>query len=674
MVPNTSEVRGILRTTEPSELVETLVSRPVVFFAGSGISRPYPSCLPMANEIVKLTLGVVAPSSVGHEEQEQLFTCMLPELLFETIANCLPDTVHEAERSKRVDELRNTSLSPWSVLDIHPLEPNSSHYLLVLLANKWRLPILTTNYDRLLEIAAARLGFSALVCYEGGTLDPVWQSADYSDAVAIWKLHGHIEDLQVSATVRATSRKRKELLNELRKLFENQTACLIGYSGRDLDLFPEIAQFSFPGDEGSFWVQRQEPAQQHGIHLAYKKFKLVQLDSQELAARYVCRADEVSANTVPRLLRESVEGAQRLSSGDPEQLRDQAVHERLSKGKGCFRKLEELCTGESTRLLLWANLHQAMGQYLKCHFHALRFSAVTSDEVLPRLRWRGFMLLAGACHGLSLYKQQELACEKAREIARRHGLTCLEAVSLAFLLSALIVQNLPVLGHSDVRQALKRSSAWIAAARIYFGLHALSRLVAPVPSSTRTPPDPDLIDAWAAYLDRYLTVLGRMSQLPLLGLLVSKKLSRLRKHAEEFSEVLGLPGLKATALQYTRALELQFLTTAVGHELSKPTEQIIAELLGDRLRLAQINLERGNSILAGHHTEKAFECFDLARELSESLGNPYTELKSWVGIWKCGREVRLDRLEMCFDGVEGQAFRQLRDWMIRLTSSPVESR
>jgi hypothetical protein len=163
------------------------------------------------------------------------------ERLFEILLNA-------AEYDVPLEESRQLIVNPWLVLDGRHLEHcglvrprfTIGHCLVVYFAWKGGLPIVTTNFDVLLEEAAEALGLEPLV--EAGSDAQQWtERARPADGVVVWKPHGTIGRPEtVRATIERTGLLRPQVARRLEQTFRSRTTLVTGYSGLDLDVFPAL--------------------------------------------------------------------------------------------------------------------------------------------------------------------------------------------------------------------------------------------------------------------------------------------------------------------------------------------------------------------------------------------------------------------------------------------------
>jgi hypothetical protein len=161
---------------------------------------------------------------------------MLPEFVYGTTERYFNESVYEVWRVVGI------SSTPW-------LRPGAGHLLVTHIAAERRTPILTTNFDILLELAAEALGLRPVtsVALPGQPFEPVFAAS--SDEVAIWKLHGTADNpSSVFSNVRSIAAPKRDVARAAAATLQQPSRRLvvIGYSGSDLDIFPNLATQSLP--------------------------------------------------------------------------------------------------------------------------------------------------------------------------------------------------------------------------------------------------------------------------------------------------------------------------------------------------------------------------------------------------------------------------------------------
>lgn len=232
------------------KFVDITLKNKILFFAGSGISLDYPTFLPSAKQMLKdITLPITAPST--YKEKELNFKSLvnsLPELYYESIIDIVEPESSSPE-TKRIWEVLKFGQTREE-LEEYDLGPNLGHIILVYLAWRNNLPLITVNYDLMFELAAKKIGLEPKPCYPGKSGG--FERASSKKEVSIWKLHGSVENIDsIRTSLYTITRADRSIIEQLRRLFEKHRSCLVGYSGRDIDIFPFIVSFDLPP---SFWL------------------------------------------------------------------------------------------------------------------------------------------------------------------------------------------------------------------------------------------------------------------------------------------------------------------------------------------------------------------------------------------------------------------------------------
>ncbi|NTW89268.1 MAG: hypothetical protein HGB26_09210, partial [Desulfobulbaceae bacterium] len=212
---------------------ELLNGASLFFFAWSGIS--YASGIPSAYTFLKTATSAIFP---GLSDKElEILSGVQPEIFYESLLAYVPSEV---------------ALQPWMALHPNvasrfgsPPKPNLVHFELVRYSSTNSIPIFTTNFDTLFEDAAAILGLHCTV------LLPDALPKFPSTGATICKLHGSISDNcgrpsidNLYTTMSAITRSNNTWIEALTRLMDRKHICFVGYSGRDLDLFPFIESYT----------------------------------------------------------------------------------------------------------------------------------------------------------------------------------------------------------------------------------------------------------------------------------------------------------------------------------------------------------------------------------------------------------------------------------------------
>lgn len=201
-------------------------SRKLIFLVGAGISAAPPANLDMGTALVERTIQHHLPSDIASMLLNlNIHERIQPEVFFQELA---------AFRGA-------AALNELAALRTEKARPTVAHYVLCLLAEACWKPLLTVNFDSLLERAADDLGLPfASRDLTNGFRPP-------RERLEIWHLHGVLDPgrdqaTPLSATLRRTTAPNREFLAWVRE--EDCTLALIAYSGRDLDIYPWLREVS----------------------------------------------------------------------------------------------------------------------------------------------------------------------------------------------------------------------------------------------------------------------------------------------------------------------------------------------------------------------------------------------------------------------------------------------
>lgn len=244
------EIKALPNDNFVSEIATYLPDQ-IVILVGSGISKPPPSGLPVGKNLKKEILSLF-------EEIE----------LFKKLSNPLQNNLKTALRggvlqfSKNKDNLEIYGLPFEGLLDIYDelfpyasdiqnylkynlqtIDSNWIHYFLAssFLHKPPIIPvIITTNYDTLIENAVPSSQWEGIKIY----LEKQFKSWKKERPI-YFKVHGTLEDIN---SVIATLSAERELVSWKKQFFRDLTngkvLLILGYSGFDFDVCPEILRAS----------------------------------------------------------------------------------------------------------------------------------------------------------------------------------------------------------------------------------------------------------------------------------------------------------------------------------------------------------------------------------------------------------------------------------------------
>jgi hypothetical protein len=654
---------GSLLCKPLSTLIERCVKvspdSPLVFFVGSGISTISPSALPSAGEMIAETVEAVAPAHIEGEEKKHLVTEALPEIYYELLA----------------DVVGNNAIEVWEALRFwkdHPalcglgLGPNSGHLLLVYLAWLGKVPIITTNFDTLLEEAATKLQLTPVTSIPGDSRG--YCQANAQDQVAIWKIHGSVDDLtSIQTTLRTITAADWGKLSQIREQFERDGAdvCLIGYSGRDIDLFPFIADW--PLSKRLFWVNKSGFSPDHMIHQQPSRFIAVIGLIEDWAKGVIERLEgrDVRIEILKQNLEHRVRGQDELTVKN--------VYKKVLR-EHIHHVLDPLLPSDDPkRLLIHALALRSVGENKRSWSYADRFvSEAKVRSVEPRLLCRGLLLQASLAHELSHYEDSQYFAETAQQVAKNNGLKAIEAEAIMAADEALRMQHLPRLGFRDWIHFL-RLPAW----GVFFSfiIHALT-LRAKVRQSQEL--EHDIARARFIYIE-HLIRLGAIVQAALLRLfplpfVVRFAMKRWWHPIELRSYELGYAHGIANARKYAERLEIAPRTSLIISAgmlyglLSARTGSAIGhrdrgEHLAEEARRAKTDKKRTEP------QQQAIREFELGYQEAMTAGNASLALKILIDRRHLQKDFRANRAEVeaLLNDIQGAGYRRLAadllDWL-----------
>ncbi|MBS1870140.1 MAG: hypothetical protein JSS99_10775 [Actinobacteria bacterium] len=632
-----------LRHAPLDQLVERCATAgphaPVAFLVGSGASIPAPALLPSAAAIVGATASAFAPAPRDAadrlaiaRETRRLGHWGLPEIYYETLMDVVGQDVVEV----------------WSVLDLwrrdarlarFGLGPSAVHRALALVAARSGMPLATTNFDLLLEEAARELGLSPDVI----------------------KLHGSVDEPEtIRTTLRTITVTDDAALGRLASRFRDPraTVCLIGYSGRDLDLFPHICNW---GLRDAWWLDLAFD-DKHAIHRWPQGFRAVRADASAWADAVLARLSapppppraplDVAAarTTYAELLTERTRAvAQRLLA--PDDPRRRLVHALALYGTGSNR--------EAARNL-----------------RLLREDRAQLERLPAWLQARALLLGAQLAHEFARYADSAQDARAARAATRGRGRRHPPTTVAARLheLEAERVARLPRLPVGGAAQ-LRSPAQWLLTIR--FALGALTPLRhrwlrRAVFGGHTAQLDGSEIRATFEYVE-HLVRLGAIVQ-GALETLLRRRLLRLLlpwwRWVDARSRVAGYAAGVANAAKYRERIEApQRSPLGAGHLFAMFPSHTGGSLAhrdaGERLLLqAQHAAEPRRSELR----REAFAAFWSARAEARRAGDPSLVLKAMVGMALARDDVRFPAAEVdaLLAEIQSPAYSRARDALVAL--------
>lgn len=647
-----------------TSFVEEALSAPILFFVGSGISIPFPSCLPSAWKMIDLTLKIVAPKDLPAQEVEAICNA-LPEMFYEGLYQIVGEV----------------AIEPWKIITFgeispnlftYPIKPNTGHLSIAYLSWRNSLPIITTNFDLFFEGAAKHLGLNPVVSVP--SKEGTWRLANRgSSEVAIWKVHGSVDRIEsICTTLQRISQLNFPLISGLRELFTKHRACLLGYSGRDIDLFPFMSQFDFP-QKAAFWICKSF-GKDHGIHSCPEKFIGIKGGS-ELLAQYLI--NKINDNSEPaRKLKKALNEEKKYYKNDEHiSIRDKNLRTLLSRGEEFIKeRLEPFFKGpkDSNRLLVYgislANVQkfELAAGYLKKYLEKIDSAKNPSDFV------RASLVLSSCYHNLSKYEQAENVAVKSLKVCQEFDLKEEKAESLAQRDEALRMQHLPNLKFKDWIHFFQVDSIVV----LFRFIIDLFRIKSILSNPKNVNQNPKQIRLWHIYLEhciRLLAIIQRGLNVIFGKYVMTLPLAWAWTEIYNQSYNVGYAAGIANAIKYCDRLtdksSMQSDTKkAFGQEIVSSRQ--VYELISHRNGLALIARDRGDYYLGNGVKEKAAKMYKMCIDLSKRDKNLSLELKGYLGLQRCGEKVDLKRIKYLLDEIEGTGYKRIKESLLNYLTNP----
>jgi len=637
-----------------NSVVSQAVSSPTLFLVGSGISISAPACLPSARDMINLTLESLAPPDATAPEKDAICDA-LPELFYQGLFSLVG----------------RAAVEPWTVLTLHSREPDAfphrisptaAHLLIVYLSWKHNLPIITTNFDTFFESAARLLGLQAVVSVPSGHEAYEYAEPNSTD-IAIWKVHGSADNPDsICTTLQQISTLNPALIWELQRLFGAYPACLLGYSGRDIDLFPFVASFTFPQNGRAFWLCREFQGN-HGIYARPEKFIGVLADAQDFARRAV---PEITDHTQSaRALREYLDRQQTSIADKAEQFRTENLGVYLGRGSNLVR--QKLCplldgTGAPDRLLLHAVSLANVQSFSWAARHAHRYISAAGENANPRLLAKAWVLLSSCYHNLSKYEQSEQAAWRAYEISRAHGFTEEAIHAMASVDEAMRMQlypNLPV----TQRWTVPRVKYAVLLFRFFLDVLRIQRLIRHSGSEDNRFLRDSLRHVALEHRIRLCAMLQRAVRSLGGETLAARLLERQWEWIRQESYRAGYAAGIANALRYRDRVGRRPPARPARAELDLPGivfSRQIYEFMSHRNGSALVLRDQADALVEQGASEEASSLYEQCVELARAAENASLELKGLLGLRRCGKQVDRDRIGLLLDNIEGDGYRRVR--------------
>ncbi len=399
----------------------------LLIICGSGISMLAPACIPGVKEIMIAARHLLMPDETALERalSARALRDVQPELFFEDVLWLFGDKYLGIWDLIAADLRKNGD----------PQRPNLYHYLIVWVAAKMQTPVITLNFDTMLEKAADALGIKVSTYIPGcsATRDTLNLERTGSTFV-LWKIHGSIgvrDDRDRPSLVNTMTRLAQpngDLLEALTKWLVGRTVCIVGYSGRDADFFPNFVELTRKSSSRAVWIDPSFPKGNKQL-----SFRCQILGGSEIGTDLADYVKSQGLSTFEELLGtgDKVQEAQRdweaykrkstvpvepaLLKPDQETL----LIERLLR-LGLQRTTN---IGASRALLVASLLHSGHTRHGYRYAHENRTCIATSLHSEPDVATKFYLDLARLCDWNSRYAEYReiasLACRQAKTVSRK---------------------------------------------------------------------------------------------------------------------------------------------------------------------------------------------------------------------------------------------------------------
>ena len=385
----TGEVSALMTTDPVIEFVDSLNNGKIFFFAGSGIS--YASNLPSAYAVLEHTANVFLPAGISDKEKKEICSTIQPEVFYESIISMT--------RSRAcLDIWRSLHKSAQNEHGVECI-PNFSHSFIVQYSSQHDVPIITTNFDSMFEQACDLLGIEYRVVLP--TESPPDREAKL---LSICKVHGSIQDNKedywpdsLETTMTQITKVKTKWIEYINALMADKHLCFVGYSGKDIDFFPFIAEISKTEKvQKIIWVNRFDGDHSDNASKSCGAIRVCQWPSELF--------ESISNRMVKFKLRQLSTKQLTNDAGKMEELLSSLEKSLMEK---------KLLTDEEKELL-YCILLAKLGKYRIAHKYAIEFET-TKLSCLIRPSSKHLLLLT--CARLSHERSRYESCRKyARQV------------------------------------------------------------------------------------------------------------------------------------------------------------------------------------------------------------------------------------------------------------------
>jgi hypothetical protein len=707
------------------ELSHVLNNSKILFFAGSGVSWDYPACLPTASQVLEMTAHFTLPPAeiarreVGVDLKEGILKLIQPEVFYEQLWRLIGPK----------------AAAPWRVLESYKtdhelqhireqLGPTMTHYIIVLLAWKHKVPVITTNFDTFFEDAAANLqirpgvNVKPILYIPHYTSDGVLDYVPKENEVLIWKVHGDIgtkgRDAYSSlmTTMVRITQLNMSLLKRVEEFMNQIPFCFVGYSARDLDLFRPLVmrRQQLMNPQPIFWIdppvfKKPEEKLNEWEKGLLERARLV--DAKPVAQ---CLDDVVRRNC-PKL-------AEQLASCCPDMETNQAMDLSTTRAP---QTRESLIEHEKDRLAKEKilEMNPSLKQYffalvlketgLFCEAFAYLQNHIEDFKKQFESRYAAYALLtlASLCHENSKYIQVENYAQQAYELARHERLQGYPLVeSICLQCEAKRMQLNGRIGFNDLLDWKGTIKVWWHFRKNLIRLrglvHPYGRKFALVravlwpihlfwdPPKPHKVQDFDLIYVWGSFLEHKIRLNALLQgaseiaaivvfgQLPFIGRFIPKRYRAVQPGQLFLVEKFLICPMKSWLRWRWRIIHSD--SERIGYaggiantdkyaarpdrdqEVQESARQIY-ELLTSPTGRAILARDRGQQLLKTGNKEEALKEYQLCWKEAKAVCNHSLALKGLIGIYLCTGDTDRVELMRLSDAIEGEGY---RDYFKRL--------
>jgi len=589
--------------TNSSKLTKKINNGSVFFFAGSGIS--YASNIPSANMILKNTTKTFFPQSVSANNVEEIVKNIQPEVFYELLIS-LTDSIHSLDLWQSVMEAKQLEFGNICAASI-------VHLFIAKYSFKHNKPIFTTNFDTMFENACNHLGIPFYL-YLPNDKPPTTQ-----DELAICKLHGTVQDKNEAfspeslwTTMTAITKVNQPWIDFLSEYMNSDHICIVGYSGKDIDIFPYIKNASENSKE-PYWINDFSS------------------DHSDYSSKSI---NAVRVNLFPNdFLEEASDNLEisltNLNKIDSRKMTDQ--ENILSALRKELRKLNLL--NQAGKHLFFALSVSKIGHYKKAHRLLLHIEEKQFEQLSTNHQILLLLALSRIHHEVSLYKTCGVYAEKALDLIRKSdGGVFRYEVQARCLLS----ESKRMLIPNDIYQFSPENTNYpIEKLRVllHFVSTTLLILLKTISKELRNEKEkPDANHEFIEHQIRLIALIQSFAGNPLTGwpILIKEALSWFWKRIRKKSTLIGYPAGIANAQKF----EFRLNQDSTSIDESKNIYSLLTSSTGEELLLRN----EAELFLKNKNYDQAIQKFSEYIKKARISGNRLNEIKGIIGFAKARKD------------------------------------